>query len=154
MKTTKQDPQLEIELQELYILSKHWASDIDFAEDEIRILKDVLNKHLTHFKKLQLDEASDFYKMLALQDVAVWDTKRKVSEFLQFIKPLVIGSTNEIGINLIEKFAVLNTDIQDLLDVVKQIKKSLFHSIDVIMKADCQVFVSQISHSVTKENLL
>ncbi len=144
MKTTKQDPQLEVELQELYILSKHWTSDINFAEDEIKILKDVLNKHLTQFKKLQLDEASDFYKMLSLQDAVVLDIKRKVSEFLQFIKPLVIGSANEIGINLIEKFAVLNTDIQELLDSVKQIKKSLFFFIETVMKEELTSFLNQI----------
>jgi hypothetical protein len=144
MKTTKQDPQLETELQELYILSKHWTSDINFAEDEIRILKDVLKKHFIHFEKLQLDEANDFYKMLALQDEAVLDLKRKVSEFLQFIKPLITGSTNVIGINLIEKFAVLNTDIQDLLDTVKQIKKSLFFFVETVMKTELASFLNQI----------
>jgi hypothetical protein len=144
MKTTKQDPQLETELQELYILSRHWTSDINFAEDEIRILKDALKKHSTNFEKLQLDEANDFYKMLALQDVVVLDIKRKVSEFLQFIKPLVTGSENEIGLNLIEKFAVLNTEIQDLLDAVKQIRKSLFFFIETVMKTELTSFLSQI----------
>ncbi len=144
MKTTKQDPQLETELQELYILSKHWTSDIGFAEDEIKILKDLLDKHLNHFEKLQLDEASDFYKMLVLQDVVVLETKKKISEFLQFIKPFVTGSENEIEINLIEKFAVLNTDIQHLLNGVKQIKKSIFFFIETVLKTELTSFLNQI----------
>jgi len=144
MKTTKQDPQLETELQELYILSKHWTSDINFAEDEIRILKDVLKKHIIPNDNLQLAEANDFYKMLVLQDTIVADTKRKVSEFLQFIKPFVTGAENEIGINLIEKFSVLNTDIQDLLDSVRQVKKSLYFFTETVMKTELTSFLNQI----------
>jgi len=144
MKTTKQDPQLETELQELYILSKHWTSDINFAEDEIRILKDVLKKHIIPNDNLQLAEANDFYKMLVLQDTIVADTKRKVSEFLQFIKPFVRGAENEIGINLIEKFSVLNTDIQDLLDSVRQVKKSLYFFTETVMKTELTSFLNQI----------
>jgi len=39
MKKVTKDPQLEEELQELYLESKHWLSDLHFEEDEIRFLK-------------------------------------------------------------------------------------------------------------------
>jgi len=144
MKTTKQDPQLETELQELYILSKHWTSDINFAEDEIRILKDILKKHLISVDNLQSDEVKAFYNVLDLQDAAILDAKRKVSEFLQFIRPFVTGSENEIEISLIEKFALLNTDIENLLDAVKQVKKSLYFFAETVMKTELTAFLSQL----------
>ena len=44
MKTTLPDLELEFELQELYILSKHWIQDISFFEDEIRFFKTLFDK--------------------------------------------------------------------------------------------------------------
>jgi hypothetical protein len=141
MKTPAIDTQLEYELQELYILSKHWASDIDFVEDEVRILKDILNKYLIKMRNLQVKEAKNFEKILGQQDAAILDIKSKISKFLTFMEPLVSGANQEIGVNLIEKFTELQTQITSLCQYVKVLKKSLFSFTEEVMRADGAMFL-------------
>lgn len=140
-KTTVIDPELEYELQELYILSKHWASDISFVEDEVRILKDILNKYLIKMGNLQVKEAKNFEKILEQQDAAILDIKRKISKFLTFMEPLVSGTKEEIGVNLIEKFVKLQAEITSLSEYVKVLKKSLFSFTEAVMRADGAMFL-------------
>lgn len=141
MKTIVIDPQLEYELQELYILSKHWASDITFVEDEVRILKDILNKYLTKMANLQLKEAKNFEKILGQQDEITLDIKSKISQFLTFMEPLVSGAKEEIRVNLIEKFTELQTQITSLSEYIKVLKKSLFSFTEEVMRADGAMFL-------------
>ena len=141
MKTPAIDTQLEYELQELYILSKHWSSDISFVEDELRILKDILNKYLIKMGNLQVKEAKNFEKILGQQDAAILDIKSKISKFLTFMEPLVTGTKMEIGVNLIEKFTGLQTQITSLSEYVKVLKKSLFSFTEEVMRADGTMFL-------------
>jgi len=141
MKAIAIDAQLEYELQELYILSKHWASDINFVEDETRILKDILNKFLIKMGTLQVKEARNFEKILGQQDAAILDIKSKISKFLTFMEPLVSGAKKEIGINLIEKFTELQAQITSLSEYVKVLKKSLFSFTEEVMRADGAMFL-------------
>lgn len=136
MKTTVIDSQLEYELQELYILSKHWASDINFVEDEVRILKDILSKYLIKMGNLQLQEAKNFEKILGQQEATILDTKSKISKFLTFMEPLVSGVKDEIRVNLIERFTELQAQINSLSEYVKVLKKSLFSFTEEVMRAD------------------
>ena len=39
------DLELEYELEELYILSKHWMQDISFVEAELRFFKEIADKY-------------------------------------------------------------------------------------------------------------
>jgi len=141
MKTPAIDTQLEYELQELYILSKHWASDISFVEDEVRILKDILNKFLIKMGNLQVKEAKNFEKILGQQDAAILDIKSKISKFLTFMEPIVTGAKKEIGVNLIEKFTELQAQITSLSEYVKVLKKSLFSFTKEVMRADGAMFL-------------
>jgi wobble nucleotide-excising tRNase len=141
MKTPAIDTQLEYELQELYILSKHWASDISFVEDEVRILKDILNKYLIKMGNLQVKEARNFEKILGQQDATILDIKSKISKFLTFMEPFVTGAKKEIGINLIEEFTELQAQITSLSEYVKVLKKSLFSFTEEVMRADGTMFL-------------
>jgi len=141
MKTIVTDAQLEYELQELYILSKHWTSDIKFVEDEVRILKDILNKFLIKMGNLQVKEAKNFEKILEQQDAGILDIKSKISKFLTFMEPLVSGAKQEIGVNLIEKFTDLQAQITSLSEYVKVLKKSLFSFTEEVMRADGSMFL-------------
>lgn len=147
MKTTVAlDPELECELQELYILSKHWISDIQFAEDEIRFLKNVHHKYLVpELNNEQLIEIERFNKALAQLDGNIPDLKSKISTLLKFIEPILTDESNtEINLSLIEKFTSLETEIKTMFESVKLAKKSLFSFIEDVMKTECNVFVNQI----------
>ena len=141
MKTIVIDQELEYELQELYILSKHWTSDLNFVEDEVRILKDILNKYLTSMERSQLKEARNYDKILAQQDAIIRDLKSKITEFLKFVEPFINDTTKEIGINFIERFTFLGDEIKALSEYVKLLKKSLFSFTENVMRTDKALFL-------------
>jgi hypothetical protein len=147
MKTILQDPQLDYELQELYILSNHWISDIHFEEDEIRFLKKVINDYLLPgLKNEQLNKIVEFNKTLTQEDVNISSLKSKITELLKFIGSLINDSNSEVSIDLIEKFAVLEAEMKTLFESVKQVKKLLFSFSEEVMKTECNIFTNQIDH--------
>jgi hypothetical protein len=141
MKTIIMDEQLEYELQELYLLSKHWASDLKFVEDEVRILKDILDKYLGRMGDLQAKEAKNFEKILMQQDAVILDLKNQIREFLKFVEPYINDSKKEIGLNFIEKFSSLGAEIREQSEYVKLLKKLLFSFTENVMRADKGMFL-------------
>jgi hypothetical protein len=141
MKTIENDPALTIELQELYLLSKHWSSDIRFAEDEIRFLKKTLRTYTHPGENIKLlSKREAFNKRLAEQDSNICYLKVELTDLLKFIGPFVNESNKDIGINLLEKFIKLETEIKSEIESLKQIKKSLFSFFEEIMKAESDKF--------------
>jgi hypothetical protein len=135
MKTIIQDGELEFELQELYILSKHWISDIHFIEDELRFLKHVVEKHLApNLENEQLFEVDDFNEVFVQTEGNIPGLKTEVSDFLKFIAPLVKKPDTMIGLNLLEKFTALDTEMKTLFESLKQVKKLLFSLTEDVMK--------------------
>lgn len=144
MKTTISDPQLEEELQELYILSKHRMSDINFVEDEIRFLRDVIDKYLR--PKLKVDELSQidsFNQSLNQIESNVSSLKNIIADFLKFIEPMIDKPENGIGTDLLEKFGALEIEMQELFESVKQVKKLLFSFAETVMKTELTTFLDQ-----------
>jgi len=140
MKVITNDPQLDDELQELYLESKHWLSDIHFAEDEIRFLKRVINNYLIPgVANNQLIEIDKFNRELDQQDANILALKNKNTELLKLIGILVNGTDKEIGIGLVEKFAGLETEMKTLFEAVKHIKRSLFLFTEGVMNAGCEI---------------
>ena len=135
------DEQLEYELQELYILSKHWTSDLSFVEDEVKILKDILDKYLSRMGNLQAKEAKNFEKILMQQDAVILDLKNKIQEFLKFVEPYINDAKKEIGLNFIEKFTLLGAEIKSVSEYVKVLKKLLFSFTEDVMRADKTMFL-------------
>jgi len=145
MKTIAEDSELESELQELYIVSNHWLSDIHFAEDEMRFFKQVINKYLvTHTENNGSDEVKRFNEMIVQLAATALSLKNKISHVLKVIEPFIKGKDDKIGLDLIEKFAALETEVKVLFESVKQIKKSLFSFTEELMRVDCENFTRQL----------
>ena len=149
MKTIAEDSELSVELQELYILSNHWLSDIHFAEDEMKFLKHVVNKYLgTHKGNIVSEEIVIFNKTLEQQEATTLCLKNKILDLLKFIGPFVKGTGEEIGLELVEKFAALEIEVKALFESVKQLKKSLFSFTEEVMRTACEDFTRQLSSTV------
>ncbi len=145
MKTIENDPQLDEELQELFILSKHWDSDIRFAEDEIRFFKKTLNTYVIPLANGELlSKKEAFGKRLAEHDSTICYLKIELIELLKFISPFVSGSNNKIGIDLLEKFSRLEAEIESVVGSVKQIKKSLLLFFEELMKVESDKFPKRL----------
>ena len=137
MKPIPHDPELDDELQELYILSNHWMSDIHFEEDEIKFLKKVTNNYRVSDLEIgQLNKIADFNKILTEYDETIANLKRKINGLVSFIGVLVNDLNSEIRLELIEKFADVQAEMKTLFDSVKQVKKLLFAFTEEVMKTE------------------
>jgi hypothetical protein len=140
MKKIIKDLQLDDELQELYLESKHWLSDIHFEEDEIRFLRKVIGNYLVPgLKNEQLIEINNFNGALAQQDANIPYLKSKITGLLKLIGILINETDKEIRIELVEQFATLETEMKTLFEAVKQIKKLLFLFTEEVMRTGCEI---------------
>jgi len=144
METIKYNGQLDLELQELYIESSHWISDIDFVEDEVRFLKKALHKYHAYTEGLQLYEANNFIKILEQQHTNIPGIKIKVVELLKFIEPFVNDSDKEIGVDLVEKFIALETEIKALTEYLRLVKNLVFSFIEEAVKAGKSIDITDL----------
>jgi len=145
MKTVTKDPQLEEELQELYLESKHWLSDLHFEEDEIRFLKKMITNYLVPgLNNEQLNRIESFNKPLSRYEANIPLLKNKINELLRLIGNLINEKEKRIGIDLLEEFTALELEMKALFEAVKDVKKLLFLFADDVMKAECEVFISQL----------
>ena len=86
MKTNIPDPQLEFEIQEIFIQSTHWLEDAAFAEDELRFFKTVLRKY--HDVGETDDPGSFNFELgqtLNQQEEYVTSIKAHIQEYLKFL---------------------------------------------------------------------
>lgn len=125
--TLQEELLLESELQDLYKQSRHWLSDIQFVEDEIRFFKDISNTYLVpYIDRELLDKVKNFTKAVFGQESNIMDLKRSIPEFLKFVAPYATDTEKKMGIVLLETFNDLQSRVTDLLNSVREEKKQLF----------------------------
>ncbi len=132
-----QDPELDTELQELYILSNHWNSDLSFLTDEIRFLKKLIDHYaISDLKSEPLNEVLYYKNILKEYDLTIPGLQNKISVLLKFIDPIINKTDQKVGLNLIEEFISLQTEIKTLSESVKQCKKHLFCFMEHLIKTE------------------
>ena len=127
MKTQPPDLELEFELQELYILSKHWMQDISFIEDEIRFFKTIFDKFPD---SALINEPNSvpwqFNRKIIHQEMNIDNLKARIHDYLKFLEPFISDQQKLIDLELIEKFNALGAEIKNLFESIKQTKAELF----------------------------
>lgn len=121
------DIELESELQELYLVSKHWISDMEFLEDEIRFLKSLVSRYWRFI--LQSDdliEVQELNIMLMLFEENIPGIKSRIREYLRFIELLVTNKNTVPGLNVKESFNPLRLEIMRLSGSIRSLKSSYF----------------------------
>lgn len=127
MKTIIPDPELEFELQELYILSRHWMQDISFIEDEVRFFKIIFNKYLDPVLVNEHNSIPwNFSQKITLQERNIDNLKLRIPEYLKFLEPFINDQGKMIDLSLIEKFNGLAGEIKGLFESTKQTKNEIF----------------------------
>lgn len=135
METVIKDDQLAYELQELYIISSHWNSDIAFVQDEIKFLNNTLNRYTTYTQNMHTDKTAHFYATLQTQEDNAYVINNKITALLKFIKPFVTGAKKEIGLDVLEQFNALAAEIKSIIECVKLIKSLVFAFIENAIKS-------------------
>jgi hypothetical protein len=137
MKTILPDLELEFELQELYILSKHWIQDISFVEDEIRFFKTIFDKFPDPALINEPNSVAwEFKRRIIQQEANIDSLKARIQDYLKFLEPFVSDKNKLIDLDLVEKFNTLGTEIKNLLGSVKHTKAELFTYAERFMTAE------------------
>jgi len=137
MLITPADTELEYEVQELYILAKHWLQDISFAEDELHFFKHLL-------AKFQIDAPStghgiqwqQYNEKIAVQEHNIAGLKLSIPKFMQYLAPYVGDQKKVMDLNLLERYNGLDDEIKQLLSNVKTTSCELFACAEEVIEAD------------------
>ncbi|MEO3402856.1 hypothetical protein AAFN85_03075 [Mucilaginibacter sp. CAU 1740] len=123
MKKTNEDPELEFELQEVYLTGKQWQSDLSFLEEESNFLAGQLSAPYPpaiappsqHNLAARLANARDIQGGIRI----------KLDNFIQHLELLLLVTEPEPDLALLEDFVALQAAVRDALDVLKGIKYAL-----------------------------
>jgi len=119
MTTKIEDIQLDTELQELYIISKHWISDLEFFIQDIGFLKRLF---IDSFSRPS-DEMIRAIKEIEDRTVGV---KNNILSYLRLLQPLIDKSNQTYPLSIIEIHSSLGSEMDALLQSFKSVKQAIF----------------------------
>ncbi|EHQ29998.1 hypothetical protein [Mucilaginibacter paludis] len=120
MTTAIEDRELNTELQELYLISKQWITDLDFLEGEIDFLKKLTAKLL-----VKTTRARELEKLLDIE-TAYTGLKKDMLNYLHHLEPLIMQTQQGFNLYLIENYASLKLRLDDALVNCHLVKNSIF----------------------------
>ena len=127
------DLELEYELEELYILSKHWIQDISFVETELRFFKEIADKY-SAANHQDISTLQRFKQKMVCQEANLAALKDCVPEYLKSLGPYIKDLKKTIPLNLVEQFTALQLNVQEMFDDFKSLRKELFEVAEKIIK--------------------
>jgi hypothetical protein len=131
------EQQLETEAQELYVFSRHLASDISFSEGELMFLTNMFHKYLIPAPPVGLlVDAYGLENEIVRIDNQIPGLKNKVSGLSRSISPLMNKQDKIIGTDLLEQLFAAEAEINLLFESVMAVRKWLFAFVDDILKAE------------------
>jgi hypothetical protein len=121
------DSELETELQEMYILARHWLQDISFMEEELQFFKNVLNKYEPQEISGEPTSKSTLFnqKINELEQHLV-SLKTKIPAFLTLLEPHITDLKKAINLGFLNDYNTLEAELRVLFAAVKLTKKDLF----------------------------
>lgn len=137
MNTLPPDTELESELQELYVLARHWQQDIAFMEEELQFFKNVLNRYQPADSAGEAaSKSSGFSSEIQRQEKHISALKIKIPDFLTFLEPFIGDLKKGMDMTFLNKYNQLQAELQDLFTDVKATKKALFSYTERIMNSE------------------
>ncbi len=118
------DPQLSLEIQELYLENKEWISQLAFLQDEHRFFKKIFDG-----KILSGRSSEDVLKVAnSLTDLknSIHLMEKLTLKHQHLLEAVLLDKNQSISLDLIEQNATIARDIQLLLSSERMIKKGLF----------------------------
>lgn len=133
MKDQRIDTELEKELQELYMLARHWSADIAFLEEELQFFKNILDKYISAPSAPADPQNTAFVqKVFELEDNLA-SLRAQIPGFLSFLEPFIDNPDKPMNLTFLEKYNALSTELQSLFTAVRTTKKELFAHVETVM---------------------
>lgn len=127
MTTVIEENQLSAELQELYLISKHWVSDLEFFARDLSFLQKLVERGYSQLKKHEVNENLLQLKLnvlnLQTQSVAL---RQNVTQYLSQLERLIDNTNDSYELGLIETHSALELEIGNLFRTFKSVKQRVF----------------------------
>ncbi|NHA02565.1 hypothetical protein G7092_02090 [Mucilaginibacter sp. HC2] len=123
MKTINEDHELEFELQEVYLTSKQWLSDLAFLDEETHFLEEQLTATGDHL--IPANSQRNLAVRLQNAKQIHSNIRTTLDNFVKRLEPLLLESAPVPDLKLLEDFIALQTAIQDALAILKGFKYAL-----------------------------
>ena len=119
MTTPIEDSELNTELQELYLKSKQWISDLEFLHTEIEFIKALLLKGVNNPELLI--QTADIHNRLVL-------LKKSIADFMKQLELLITQEVLLMDMHLLEKYSKLLYRQEDILQAFNSLKSTIFEN--------------------------
>ncbi|MEJ6979221.1 hypothetical protein WG906_02090 [Pedobacter sp. P351] len=128
MTTIIEESQLNTELQELYLISKHWISDLEFFHNDLIFLQKLVDRGCSQLKK---HETSGNMAEMKIMVTDLKNSSALISEnvisYLSLLEPMIKNSDkSHYELSLIETHSHLECEIDSLLQTFKSVKQRVF----------------------------
>jgi hypothetical protein len=123
--------------QELYILVKHWRSDLEFYKDDIRFLQQLIEKYLIWItKKENLDRVAGIRKKE--HDLALSCDKlhQITTDHLGIIADFLEGKGSISESEFLSRHGKLETSMSDFVKDFRESRKEVFKVTEYVMDSE------------------
>lgn len=128
MTTTIEDNELGAELQELYLKTKHWISDVEFIESELGFLKLLFVRKFPHlFKTADFEDIAESLKKIDRVECALPKLKHQIQVYLDKLESLIIEVKQNMDLSLIEIHTNLEIELTNTLQTFQNLKSNIFY---------------------------
>ena len=124
---TIENAQLNSELQELYLVSKHWNSDLDFLATDFDFVKKLFGTNVSSLvRKDEFERIADFMIKAVHIDKLQAELRIDIAKHLQALEPLINEDDHEFKISLIESHSQLEQKLNQIMIDFNSYKKIVF----------------------------
>ena len=127
MTTVIEDNERNTELQELYLKSKEWISDLDFQTEGLMFLRKLFNRNLS---RLIEDDCFELIAQITINAVKIEqahnELKSRIGDYLHNFDHLMSEPDVQLELSLLETYNKLVADLNNIQHSYEVFKNNVF----------------------------
>ena len=136
-KSTQQNNIIEINWQELYILTDHWKSDLDFYKDDLRCLHHLIDKYIIWITKDDnLNLVKDIEKNLFEIKKKSLDLMKELSTHQENLGLMVENPVQSSNPQFLKDHEVLEEKVSNFVKLFRSNRKEVFKITEYIIDSE------------------
>ncbi len=136
-KSTQQNNIREINWQELYILTDHWKSDLDFYKDDLRFLHHLIDKYIIWITKDDnLNMVKDIEKNLFEIKKKSMNLMKELSIHLGNLRLMVENPVQSSNPQFLKDHEVLEEKVSNFVKLFRSNRKEVFKITEYIIDSE------------------
>jgi len=136
-KSTQQNNIIEINWQELYILTDHWKSDLDFYKDDLRFLHHLIDKYIIWITKDDnLNLVKDIEKNLFEIKKKSLDLMKELSTHQENLGLMVENPVQSSNPQFLKDHELLEDKVSNFVKLFRSNRKEVFKITEYIIDSE------------------